>query len=110
MLTWLFPGMMYAAAAGAAPILIHLLLRPRPRRQVFPALRLLRASHMMPVRRQRLQHVLLLMVRTLLLLLIVAAVARPVWHGAWLAGSQRRPTAAVICLDDSASMNYRDGE
>lgn len=104
---WLYPGMLVGLAGCAAPILIHLLLRPRPRRQMFPALRLLRAAHAVSRHSRRLRHLLLLAARIVVLALIAAALARPVARGAAVAGAARAPTHAVFCLDDSASMNYR---
>lgn len=106
-LTLLHPAMMWAAAACAVPIAIHLLLRPRPRRQVFPAIRFLLQSHRESVRRHRLRHLLLLALRVFALLLLVLALARPILRTSWLGTGAREPTAVVICIDDSASMNYR---
>ena len=102
-----FPALLYGAAAAGAPLLIHLLLRPRPRRQVFPALRLLRASHEASIRRHRVSQWLVLLVRTLLILSAVAAAARPSLRLAGLGDVPRGPTRAVLCIDDSASMMYQ---
>jgi len=116
-MTWLFPGMLWGLAACALPVLIHLLLRPRARRQVFPALRLIQNVAPHAARRQRVRHVRLLAARTAILALLAVALARPIaGSGAEQAGgatatasgpdsSHRGRVAAVFCLDDSASMS-----
>ncbi|MEE8171059.1 MAG: BatA domain-containing protein, partial [Phycisphaerae bacterium] len=106
-MTWLFPGMLIAAGAVGLPVLIHLLMRPRPRKQVFPALRLLRTAHQQAARQSRLRHLLLLAARIAVILLLALALARPVLRGTTLNVGTRKPTAAVFCIDDSASMDYR---
>jgi hypothetical protein len=106
LLTWLFPGLLWGAVACSAPVIIHLLLRPRPRPQIFPALRLLLKAQKSDYNRSRLRHLLLLLMRVALLILLAAALARPVLRGTTLAVGTREPTSAVFCVDDSASMGY----
>lgn len=106
-ITFAFPAMAWGAAACAAPVLIHLILRSRPRRQEFPAIRYLVASHRSSIRRHRLRHLLLLLLRVLVILMLMAALARPTYRGSWLSAQARDATAAVFLLDDSASMEYR---
>ncbi|MCZ6816703.1 MAG: BatA domain-containing protein, partial [Planctomycetota bacterium] len=101
------PALLWAAAACAAPIIIHLILRTRPRRQAFPALQFLLASNRASLRHHRLRHLLLLLLRILVILLLVAALARPISRGSWLSAQGRIKTAAVFLIDDSASMSYR---
>ncbi|GAB5443513.1 MAG: hypothetical protein Fues2KO_38620 [Fuerstiella sp.] len=59
------------------PILLHMIMRARPKRIEFPALRLLQARRISNARRLRLRHILLLTLRTMVIILIVLALARP---------------------------------
>ena len=59
------------------PILLHLLMRRKPSRQVFPAMRFLVKRHSANTRRLRLRHWLLLALRCAAILLLAAALARP---------------------------------
>lgn len=101
------PALLWGAGACAAPILIHLILRPRPRRQPLPSLQFLLATQRSSLRQHRLRHLLLLLLRLLAILLLVAALARPVSRGSWLSAQAREKTAAVFLMDDSVSMTYR---
>lgn len=106
-LTLANPALLWGAAACAIPIAIHLFMRAKPRRQSFPAMQLLMAVKTGSVREHRLRNLLLLIVRMLAIVLLVAALARPVSRGSWLAARSRGPTAAAFVMDDSASMNQR---
>ena len=45
-LTFLKLGLLWGAAGVAAPIVVHLVMRQKPRLVPFPALRFVRASHL----------------------------------------------------------------
>lgn len=107
-LTLAYPGVLVAAGAVAAPVVIHLLMRTRPRRVIFPALRFVRRTHEASVSKLKLRHLLLLALRMLAILLIVLLLARPQWVGRAAPLSGGEPVAAVIVLDNSGSMGYRD--
>ena len=62
---------------AAIPLVLHLVMRARPKRIEFPALQLLRVRQASNARRMRLRQVLLLVLRVLLLLILVLAIARP---------------------------------
>ncbi len=62
---------------AAIPLVLHLVMRARPKRIEFPALQLLRVRQVSNARRMRLRQVLLLALRALLLLVLVLAIARP---------------------------------
>ena len=101
-----------ALAAASAPVIIHLLLRSRPRRITFPALQFVRKSYRTQVSKLRLKHLLLLALRVLAIVLIGLLLARallPAWATAPQAGAVG-PVAVVLVLDDSASMRYRQRE
>jgi hypothetical protein len=94
-------------AAASIPIIIHLLLKQRPRPIVFPALELIRKRHTETVKRLRIRHVLLLCVRIGLVLLVAMALARPTLHSRLFAIDQEAPVACRIVLDTSLSMQYK---
>jgi aerotolerance regulator-like protein/VWA domain-containing protein len=102
-LTFAAPLLLIGLLAAGIPFLLHLLYRVRAREVYFPSLRFLQASIQRTARRRRIQHWLLLALRSLLLLLLALAVAEPMTRlaGTWLSGNQ---TAVVIVLDNSLSM------
>ncbi len=106
------PLMLLGLLGAAVPILIHLIYRRRPRRQVFPAMELLLASVQRVERSFRLRKFLLLACRVLLLAALALAAAGP------LIGEQRDraralaatgPERVAIVIDASASMRARFG-
>ena len=97
---------LWGAAGVAAPIIVHLVMRQRPRPVPFPALRFVEASHLASRRRHRLKHLLLLLLRCLLVLLLALVLARPVLKSRLFAGGLTTPVRAVLIFDDSYSMRY----
>ncbi|HAA62906.1 MAG TPA: hypothetical protein DCE39_18425, partial [Planctomycetaceae bacterium] len=71
------PAIIYGLGLAAVPVVLHMLLRARPKPHLFPALRLLQARRRHNRRRLRLRHIWLLLLRILLIALLVLAVARP---------------------------------
>ncbi len=61
----------------AIPVVLHLLMQPRPRPLVFPALRFVEEIQRTSRRRLQLRHWVLLLLRCLVLAAVVAAFARP---------------------------------
>ena len=74
---WLNPAALFALAAVAAPILIHLLIQRRAERFPFPTLRFLQPTRLAAIRRHLLEDLPLLAVRVALLAAAVAALAGP---------------------------------
>jgi hypothetical protein len=74
---WLHPALLIGLALTAVPVLLHLLMRAKPKKLVFPALRLIQNRKRTNVRRLRLRHLSLLLLRMAVIALIVLAVARP---------------------------------
>ncbi|HUS48220.1 MAG TPA: BatA domain-containing protein [Phycisphaerae bacterium] len=109
MLAWsfLFPTVLYAGAAAAAPVLIHLILRTKPRKIVFPAMRFVRKTHRSTLKMLKLKHLILLAMRMAVIVLMAVLIARgriPQWRSV---EDRSVPTAAVVVIDNSGSMNYR---
>ena len=76
-MSFLHPALLGLLALAAVPVVLHFLLKPKPKRLVFPALRLLKERRRQNNRRMRLRHLWLLLLRVLLLAVLVLAVARP---------------------------------
>lgn len=93
--------------AAAAPILIHLWMRQTHRETAWAAVRFLRAALEKQARRLRLQHWLLLAVRTLLLIFVALAAAKPLLESGLLSGGA--PAHRVVVIDASLSMSAVDG-
>src|SRR6185312_90547 len=99
------PLVLVGLGALALPVLIHLIQRERKRVVAFPSLMFLRRIPYQSVRRRRIRHWALLLLRLAALALIVAAFARP-----FLPQARSAPVAAsgarevVILLDTSYSM------
>ena len=103
---FLFPMVLTAAGAAAAPVIIHLIMRTKPRKIVFPAMRFVRKTHRANLSKLRLKHLILLLMRMLAIVLLAALIARaevPRWASVADTGV---PAAAVVIVDNSASMGY----
>ncbi len=59
------------------PVLMHLMMQPKPKLHAFPAIRFVQAMQRTSQRSLRLRHWLLLLLRCLLILAVAAAFARP---------------------------------
>ena len=103
--------------AAAAPIVIHLLTKGKPRKVVFAGLRFTQGTIAVARRRLRLKRLLLLSLRVLLLVLLGTALARPMFapkaspseEGAARADGTA-PVAAAIVVDASQRMGrVKDG-
>jgi hypothetical protein len=105
------PILIAGAAVVGLPVLLHLLLRQQPKKLVFPALRFLQQRKKTSQRRVQLKHILLLLLRCLLLALFALALYQPTLSASGgLAGVfGEEPVAAVIVIDTSPSMGYREG-
>ena len=106
-ITFLFGGVLVAGAAAAAPVIIHLIMRTKPRELVFPALRFVKKTHRSNISKLKLKHLLLLLMRILAILLIVILIARPRLPAWQRAVDRSQPTAVVFVIDNSGSMGYR---
>ena len=105
-LDFVTPLLLVGLSAAAIPFVLHLLSSVRAEEMYFPTLRFLRMSMEKTARRRRIQHWLLLLLRSGLLALLALAAAEPISRaaGGWLAG---REYAAVVILDNSFSMAAR---
>ncbi|MBX3438478.1 MAG: BatA domain-containing protein [Planctomycetaceae bacterium] len=76
-MSWLHPAILYGLALAAIPVILHLLLRQKPKQLLFPALRLIQQRQRQNVRRMRIRHLLLLLLRVAVIAALVLAMARP---------------------------------
>ena len=101
------PYFIIALAAGAVPILIHLLTRDRVRREAFSTLRFFEKASRRVLRRKRLREMILLAMRVAACMLLALAFARPFFEekkAEGVGGIVQAATARVIVVDTSASM------
>src|SRR5438270_6769718 len=105
----LTPFFLVGLSAIAIPVLVHLIQREKKRVVEFPSLMFVRRIPYQSVRRRRIRHWGLLLLRAAAVALIVAAFARPFMRqGAAAAAAIGGAREIVVLLDDSASMGYGD--
>ncbi len=109
-MTFIHGYLLWGTVLVGAPVLIHLIMRQKPRRLSFPAFRFLRQQHRINQRRLRLQHLLLLLLRMLLIAALCLALARPRLVSSSLSFGADQPVTAVLVFDTSASMGLSDGK
>ena len=108
-MTFLTPLFLAGLGAIAIPVLIHLIQREKKRVIEFPSLMFVRRIPYQSVRRRRIRHWALLLMRAAAIALVVAAFARPFFRqGAVAAAVGGGAREIVILLDQSASMGYGD--
>jgi hypothetical protein len=71
------PAILWGLALVSIPVILHFLLRSKPKKYLFPALRFIRVRRQNTMRRLRLKQIWLLLLRMAVLALLVAAIARP---------------------------------
>jgi hypothetical protein len=106
---WLNAPVLFALAALAAPVLIHILVQRRAEPLPFPTLRFLQPTRLAAIRRHVLEDAALLAVRAAILALAVAALAGPllltaVRRQAW----ERRVARAVVTTTADSQPNADD--
>ncbi|MDY7010568.1 MAG: VWA domain-containing protein [Planctomycetota bacterium] len=102
------PLLLVGLAAAAIPLVLHLLASVRAPQEYFPTLRFLKMGMEKTARRRRLEHWLLLLIRSALLAVLAVAVAEPVLKSTAGFWSDKR-FAAVIIVDNSYSMGVARG-
>src|SRR5258705_11436690 len=108
-MSFLAPAFLLGLAALAIPVFIHLIQRERKRVIEFPSLMFVRRIPYQSVRRRRIRHWALLLLRAAAIALIVAAFARPfLRQGGVAAAAVGGAREIVVLLDQSARMEYGD--
>jgi len=71
------PGLLLGIFLAIIPVILHFLLRSKPKKLIFPALALLQRRKIQNSRRLKLRHLWLLLLRILVIIAIVVALTRP---------------------------------
>lgn len=109
-MTFVHPLLLGGLLFVGIPVLLHLLMRQKPKHLLFPAVRFLLQRQRTNQRKLQLRHLILLALRMLLLAVICLALARPkVFSERLNLASGDRPVAAVLIFDTSPSMEYKSG-
>jgi hypothetical protein len=109
-MSFVFPIILGGLITASVPILLHLIMRQKPKILPFPAFRFLVQRSKTNLRKLRLRHLLLLVLRVLLLAAICLALARPKLVTSALNLSSDRPVAAIFVFDTSYSMTYQNSD
>lgn len=109
-MSFLSPLLLLGLGTIAVPVLVHLIQRERKRVIEFPSLMFVQKIPYQSVRRRRIRHWALLLMRAAAIALIVAAFARPFLpaRAAAALAATGGTREVVILLDQSASMGYGD--
>jgi hypothetical protein len=108
-MNFLAPAFLAGLAALSVPVIIHMIHRERKTVVEFPSLMFLQRIPYRSVRRQKIRHLLLLVLRCLALALLVAAFARPFFERRrQISGGTTGAREVVVLLDRSSSMGYAD--
>ncbi|MEE2962979.1 MAG: BatA domain-containing protein [Acidobacteriota bacterium] len=105
-MSFLAPLFFAAIAALGVPVLIHMIQRQRTEVVEFPSLMFVRRIPFHSLRRQRVRHWLLLLMRCAALVLLIAAFARPFLRSTALAAVTGGSREVVVLVDRSYSMGY----
>src|SRR5438128_8969799 len=108
-MTFVFPVLLGGLVLAGIPVLLHLIMRQKPKTLLFPAFRFLLQRHRTNQRKLRLRHLLLLVLRVLLIAFICLALSRPRVLSERLQISSDRAAAVVLVFDTSYSMEYSVG-
>jgi len=102
------PGLLWLTAAGAVPVLAHLVARTRPREERLPTLEFLQRAAKRVWRVRRPRDLFFLLLRILAILALAAAFARPLWISAegWAGASAGKHL--VVIVDRTGSMSGLD--
>ena len=104
------PVMLFAALAATIPIMIHLIHRHRSKPLRFSAVAFILNSHKAIKKNLRLRQFILLALRCLILIFLALALAKPIdRHNGNISASFHEPTAVVILVDGSMSMQTSMG-
>src|SRR5258708_24824037 len=71
------PLLLFGLLLAAIPVILHLLMRAKPKKLIFPALRLIQNRKRTNTRRMRLRQVWLLLLRMAVIAVLALAIARP---------------------------------
>src|SRR5437016_6310359 len=105
-MSFIFPLLLGGLLLVGIPILLHLIMKQKPKMLPFPAMRFLLQRHRTNQRKLRLRHLLLLALRVLLIAGLCLALARPEVTSDRINLHSEQAIAAVLVIDTSPSMEY----
>src|SRR5947209_8017639 len=105
-MTFVHPLLLGGLLLVGIPVLIHLIMRQKPKHLLFPAVRFLLQCQQSNRRRLQLRHLILLALRMLLIAAICLALARPRVLNERLNLAADQAVDAVMIFDTSFSMGY----
>src|SRR5947209_1516181 len=109
-MSFVFPVLLGGLVLAGVPILLHLIMRQKPKTLSFPAFRFLVQRQRTNLRKLQLRHLLLLLLRIGLIVLVCLALGRPRLVHPGLHLDSERPVAAVLIFDTSLSMEYKTSD
>lgn len=101
-------GLVAGVALAAIPVIIHMVMRQKPKHVIFPALRLLKARQKQTTRRLRIRQWALLASRMGVICLMALCLARPTCNTTAPLGESNVPAAIALVIDTSLSMQWTD--
>jgi hypothetical protein len=104
------PLFLWALAAAPLPLVLHLINRTRAKKVPFTALRFIEQSLAQQSIKYKLRELLLLLLRIAMLILVALLLSRPFVRSRFFTFSQKVQSTAILVLDDTLSMSYREGE
>lgn len=102
------PLFLLGLAAAAIPIVIHLIHKRHSRSVDFPSLMFLRLIDLRMASRQRLRELIVLALRVAAITLFAFALAKPILRTRTADAGSRTSTTAVVIIDNSFSMGYKE--
>ena len=105
-MTFLNPLFLIGISAFALPLIIHLIFKKKARVVPFPSIVFLREIDREVVRKKRLEEIIVMLLRMLVLVFLALFLSKPVLKTNLFASGSK---AVAIILDDSYSMNARNG-
>jgi hypothetical protein len=95
-------------AAVAVPVIIHLIHKRHSRSIDFPSLMFLRLIDLRMASRQKLRELIILALRIAAIALFAFALTKPILRTRSASASSRTSTTAVVIIDNSYSMGYKE--
>ena len=108
-MSFLAPLFLIGGLAIALPVVLHLVRRSSREKQLFSSLMFLKPTPPRMTRRNRLEHILLLLLRCLVIGLLAFAFARPFLQKPILAAATDAAGAQIVLLVDTSASMRREG-
>src|SRR5260370_41176933 len=106
---FIHPYLLFGLVLAGAPVVLHLIMRQKPKRLPFPAFRFLRQRYRVNQRKLNLQHLLLLLLRIAVICALCFALARPRLFASRAFADSDRPASVLLLFDPSPGMEYPGG-